>query len=75
MVLIAGDPKRFSGVAEARGRDELRVVSDGKSLVKRDLGVEDAQVGQAPGVSLYSSTTRADLVHHYSASAIVAAYE
>ena len=30
MVLIAGDPKRFAGVVEARGWDELRVVSDGK---------------------------------------------
>ena len=71
VVLIAGDPERFAHVVEARGWDQLRVVSAGSSSVKRDIGVEDADGRQSPGVLVYSKSATGKLVHHYSASAIV----
>ena len=75
VVLIAGDPERFADVAKARGWTQLRIVSAGESSIKRDLGVEDADGGQSPGVSVYSKTANGTLIHHYSQSAIVTPVE
>ena len=71
VVLIAGDPERFAAVARARSWDNLRILSAGASSVKRDLGLEDADGRQSPGVSVYTRTVAGELVHNYSQSAIV----
>ena len=38
----------------------------------RDLGLEDADGRQSPGVSVYTRSATGELVHNYSQSAIVA---
>ncbi len=70
-VLIAGAPEPFRGYARGRGWDELRIVSAADSTLKRDLGFEDEDGAQHPGVSVFVSRG-GRILHSYSACALMA---
>ena len=67
-VLVAGDVGAFRAYARSRGWRNLRLVSAGDSSLKRDLGFEDEDGAQQPGVSVFLKDGGA-LRHFYSACA------
>jgi len=70
-VLIAGAPEPFREYARGRGWDELRIVSAADSTLKRELGFEDEDGAQHPGVSVFLSRG-GRILHSYSACALMA---
>ena len=70
-VLIAGELEPFRAYALARGWQDLRIVSAGDSTLKRDLGFEDEDGAQHPGVSVFVMR-EGRMVHSYSACAQMA---
>jgi len=65
-VLIAGDVDAFSIYAKGRGWDDLRVVSAAETTLERDLGFEDEEGNQRPGVSVFERAADGSLTHFYS---------
>lgn len=66
---IAGDPGHFGAYARSRGWRNLRVVSAGESDLKRQLGFENEEGGQLPGLSVFTRNAQGKPVHFYSQSA------
>jgi predicted dithiol-disulfide oxidoreductase (DUF899 family) len=71
-VLVAGDAGDFSAYARSRGWRYLRVVSAADSDLKRQLGFEDEEGAQFPGVSVFRRRDDGSLVHVHSVSAMPA---
>jgi predicted dithiol-disulfide oxidoreductase (DUF899 family) len=71
-VLVAGDPGAFAEWARARGWRNLRIVSAAGSPLKRQLGFEDAEGAQMPGVSVFRRAPDGGVLHTYSQSAMPA---
>ncbi len=67
-VLVAGDVERFDAWARERGWDRLRIVGAGDTALKRDLGFENDDGGQLPGVSVFERGA-GGLRHFYSVCA------
>jgi predicted dithiol-disulfide oxidoreductase (DUF899 family) len=70
-VLAAADPSSFRDHARSRGWRNLRLISAGDSTLKRDLGFEDEEGAQVPGVSVFSLDSNGDPVHFYSGGAML----
>lgn len=68
-VLVAGDVGDFADYARSRGWSNLRLVGTGASDLKRELGFEEADGSQNPGVSVYQRRENGTVVHFYSQSA------
>jgi predicted dithiol-disulfide oxidoreductase (DUF899 family) len=68
-VIVAGDLERFVEYARGRGWDRLRILSAGRSSIKRDLGFENDEGGQMPGVSVFERGEDGSLTHFYSVTA------
>jgi predicted dithiol-disulfide oxidoreductase (DUF899 family) len=69
-VLIAGDVGAFRAFARERGWRNLRVLSAGESTIKTDLGFEDADGAQEPGVSVFTLGPNGQTYHFYSGGAM-----
>ena len=52
-VLVAGDAGAFGEYARTRGWNHVRIVSAAGSTIKRDLGLEEEDGSQWPGVSVF----------------------
>lgn len=72
-VLVAGDIAAFVDYARERGWQHLRLVSAGDADLKRDLGFEDADGRQNPGVSIFERHADGRVSHFYSQSALLGA--
>ena len=70
-VLVAGDAGRFAAYARERGWQGLRVVSAADSSFKADVGVEDAEGNQLPGVSVLRRADDGRLLHFYTGCAML----
>ncbi len=68
-VLVAGDAAEFERYARGRGWDRLRVVSSGDTPFKRDVGMEDAEGAQQPGVSVLELADDGTIRHFYTGGA------
>lgn len=68
-VLVAGDIGTFGAYAGSRGWRHLRLVSAADSTLKRDLGFEEIDGGQHPGVSVFLPRPNGGVAHFYSQSA------
>ncbi len=68
-IFVAGDLEGFAKHAEAKGWDRLRLVSAATTTIKRDLGFEDDEGNQRPGVSVFERSSAGDLTHFYSVCA------
>ena len=69
-VAVAGDIGEFAAFGRGRGWRHLRLVSSGGSTLKADLGFEDAEGNQFPGVSVFARRG-GELRHAYSGSALL----
>jgi predicted dithiol-disulfide oxidoreductase (DUF899 family) len=69
-VVVAGDVAVFRAYGRARSWRHLRVLSSAGSSYKRDLGFEDEDGAQHPGVSVFRLGPDGRPRHFYSASAI-----
>ena len=70
-VLIAGDPVSFDDHVRARGWKNIRVVSAAESTLKADVGLEAADGGQMPGVSIFRREPDGRILHAYSGCAMM----
>ena len=70
-VLVAGEVEPFRAYARERGWSRLRILSASESSVKRDLGFEDADGAQHPGVSVFVQRD-GTLLHSVSVCALMA---
>lgn len=70
-VLVAGDAAEFERYARGRGWDRVRVVSSGDTSFKLDVGMEDADGGQMPGVSVLELAGDGTLWHFYTGGAMM----
>jgi predicted dithiol-disulfide oxidoreductase (DUF899 family) len=69
-VLVAGDVAEFRRYGRGRGWRHLRLLSAADSALKRDLGFEDDDGAQHPGVSVF--VKRGGALHHsYSVCALL----
>jgi len=68
-VIVAGELERFDSYARERGWDGLRIVSAADTSLKRDLGFENEEGGQMPGVSVFERASDGELTHFYSVCA------
>ena len=68
-VLVAADVGAFDAYARGRGWRNLRLVSAGETGLKRELGFENGEGVQFPGVSVYERCEDGSLRHFYSARA------
>jgi predicted dithiol-disulfide oxidoreductase (DUF899 family) len=68
-VLVAGDAATIGAWGRSRGWRHLRIVSAADSALKRQLGFEEADGAQYPGVSVFVRRPDGTLVHFYSQSA------
>ena len=70
-VAIAGDVAEFGALAQRRGWRHLRAVSTGDTALKRDLGFEDEEGAQSPGVSVFRLRPDGQVLHFYSGNAMM----
>jgi len=70
-VLVAGDVGAFAEYARSRGWRHLRLLSAAGSDLKRQLGFEENDGAQHPGVSVFLRGRDGGLVHFYSLSAVL----
>lgn len=70
-VACAGDLQTFRAHGRSRGWRSLRLVSTGKSNLKRDLGFEVGEGSQLPGVSVFTLGKDGSPRHFYSQGAIM----
>jgi predicted dithiol-disulfide oxidoreductase (DUF899 family) len=70
-VVVAGDVAAFRAYARGRGWRHLRILSSGDSPLKRDLGFEEPDGGQQPGVSVFRVGPDRRPRHFYSMSAMM----
>lgn len=70
-VLVAGDVAEFSAYARGRGWRNIRILSAADSSLKRDLGFENEDGSQNPGVSVFEKGEKGDARHFYSGGAMV----
>jgi predicted dithiol-disulfide oxidoreductase (DUF899 family) len=70
-VLIAGDLASFSEYARSRGWRNVRILSTGDSSLKRDLGFENEDGSQNPGVSVFERSEDGAVRHFYSGGAMM----
>jgi predicted dithiol-disulfide oxidoreductase (DUF899 family) len=68
-VVVAGDLAPFRAYARERGWHNLRIVSSGGSSLKRDLGLEEEDGRQWPGVSVFERADDGSVRHFYSSGA------
>jgi predicted dithiol-disulfide oxidoreductase (DUF899 family) len=57
VVIVAGELERFEVFARDRPWDDFRIVSAADISVKRDLGFENEEGGQMPGVSVFERSS------------------
>ena len=69
-ILVAGGLAEARSFARSRGWDNLRILSAGDATIKSDLGFEDAEGGQLPGVSVFELRDGVPK-HFYSCGAIM----
>ena len=74
-VLAAAAPAEFRAHARSRGWRNLPLLSAGNSTLKSELGFEDDDTGQEPGVSVFSLGGDGAVRHFYSGGAILGAGE
>lgn len=70
-VVAAAGFDDFAAWAKTRGWSDLRLLSCKDTTLKRDLGFEDADGGQLPGMTVVVRGTGGDLRHAYSGSAVL----
>ncbi len=70
-VVVAGDVVEIRTCARTRGWRHLRILSSAGSSYKRDLGFEDEQGAQLPGVSVFRLGADGRPRHFYSACAMI----
>jgi predicted dithiol-disulfide oxidoreductase (DUF899 family) len=70
-VVVAGDVGEFCNYGCSRGWRNLRLLSSGGTSFKSDLGFEDADGGQLPGVSVFALDPEGAPRHFYSACAMM----
>ena len=70
-VLAAAAPAEFRAHARSRGWHQLLLLSAADSTLKADLGFEDDETGQEPGVSVFSLGDDGVVRHFYSGGAIL----
>ncbi len=68
-VLAAGDVETFERHGKSRGWRQLRLLSAADSTLKKDLGFEEEDGAQHPGVSVFELSANDEIVHFYSQSA------
>ncbi len=68
-VIVAGDVAHFRKYARERGWQHLRILSAAESSFKRDLGFEDEEGAQSPGMSVFVRGDDGRVRHFYSGSA------
>ena len=68
-VVIAGDLGSFRAYARERGWRNIRILSSAGSSFKRDLGFEDPDGSQWPGVSVFELGKDGSVNHFYSGGA------
>jgi predicted dithiol-disulfide oxidoreductase (DUF899 family) len=62
---------RFRDLARKPGWNGVRLLSSSESSFNFDLGFEDSDGGQWPGVSVFTKTAEGEVLHRYSVSAIL----
>jgi len=70
-VFVAGDIQDFSSHARKRGWENLRILAAGQNGLKRELGFENEDGGQLPGISVFERAADGALTHFYSQSALL----
>jgi len=70
-VIAAAEPKAFRAHADSRGWRNLLLVSAADSTLKRDLGFENEDGSQVPGVSVFTLDADGHAIHRYSACAML----
>jgi predicted dithiol-disulfide oxidoreductase (DUF899 family) len=68
-VIVAGELERFDAFSRERGWNHLRIISAADTSLKRDLGFENEEGGQMPGVSVFERSSDGKLTHFYSVCA------
>ncbi len=71
-IVAAADPDELRQLAEARGWTNLLLVSAAGTSLKTDLGMQDEQGNQWPGVSVFRLDAEGRPVHHYTGGAHLA---
>ena len=69
-VLVAGDLENVRAFARERDWRNVRILSAGDSTIKTDLGFEDEDGGQLPGVSVFT-LVGGEPRHFYSGGAMM----
>ena len=70
-VIVAGDLETFAEHARGRGWRNLRIVSSAGTSFKTDLGMQNAEGGQSPGVSVFTLAADGTPRHFYTGGAII----
>ena len=70
-VLVAGDAAAFRKYADERGWGAMRIVSSGDASLKLDVGMETPDGAQLPGVSVFERDADGNVLHFYSACAMM----
>lgn len=68
-VLVAGDVATFRAYGRERGWRNLRILSSANATLKRDLGLEEADGSQWPGISVFERGPDGRVRHFYSGGA------
>jgi len=71
-VVVAGDVAAIRGWGRQRGWRHLRLLSSAGTTYKRDFGMEDADGGQRPGVSVFRLGADGRPRHFYTQCAMMA---
>jgi len=71
-VVVAGDLDAFAGHARSRGWRNLLLVSSAGTSLKTDFGMQNAEGGQVPGVSVFTRGAGGSPRHFYTAGAFMA---
>lgn len=71
-VVVAGEIEAFAERVRGRGWRNLRLVSSAGTSFKTDLGMQNAEGGQSPGVSVFTLAADGAPRHFYTGGAIMA---
>jgi predicted dithiol-disulfide oxidoreductase (DUF899 family) len=71
-IVVAGDVAALRGWARERGWRHVRLLSSAGTTFKRDFGMEDAEGGQLPGVSVFRLGPDGRPRHFYTQCAMMA---
>jgi predicted dithiol-disulfide oxidoreductase (DUF899 family) len=71
-VVVAGDVELFAEHARSRGWRNLRLLSSSGTSFKRDFGMQNAEGGQSPGVSVFTLAANGTPRHFYTGGALMA---